>query len=65
MKRKHYIIGIILILGGIVSIDSELNKGTTFRIQLPLTLATFRGIFVQISGQLFVIPTLNVEKMKL
>ncbi|MCK4748365.1 MAG: response regulator, partial [Bacteroidales bacterium] len=39
------------------------NKGTTFRVNLPLTLATFRGIFVRVSGRLFVIPIINVRRI--
>lgn len=49
-------------LGGTVSIKSELHKGTTFCINLPLSMATFRGIFVQVSEEIFVIPTANVER---
>jgi two-component system chemotaxis sensor kinase CheA len=50
-------------LGGIVTMKTERYKGTTFSIQIPLTLATYRGIFVQVSGELFVIPTANVERI--
>ncbi|MCK4344877.1 MAG: hybrid sensor histidine kinase/response regulator [Bacteroidales bacterium] len=49
-------------LGGTVSMKSELHKGTTFCVNLPLTQATFRGIFVQVSEETFVIPTANVER---
>lgn len=48
-------------LGGTVSIKSELHKGTTFCINLPLSMATFRGVFIQVSEETFVIPTTNVE----
>ena len=50
-------------LGGIVSMKSELGKGTTFSIQIPVTLATYRGIFVQVSEELFAIPTVDVERI--
>jgi len=49
-------------LGGTVLMKSELHKGTSFCIHLPLTMATFRGIFVQVSEEIFVIPTTNVER---
>lgn len=50
-------------LGGSISLDTEIGKGTTFRIQLPVTLATFRGILVEVSEQSFVIPTVNVDRV--
>ena len=50
-------------LGGIVSMKSESNKGTICSIQIPVTLATYRGIFVQVAGELFVIPTANIERI--
>ncbi len=50
-------------LGGLLSVDTALNKGTTFRIVLPVTLATFRGVIVEANGQMFVVPTTNVEQV--
>lgn len=50
-------------LGGTLSLDTEVGKGTNFKIILPVTLATFRGILVEVSGQSFVIPTLNVDRV--
>ena len=49
-------------LRGTVSMKSELHKGTSFYVHLPLTQATFRGIFVQVSEETFAIPTANVER---
>jgi len=50
-------------LGGSVSVTTTVGGGTTFRMVLPLSLATFRGTFVETGGQLFVIPTINVERV--
>lgn len=50
-------------LNGSVILESHLNKGSTFRIILPLTIATFRGITVSVSGHIFVIPLINVEQV--
>lgn len=50
-------------LRGRVTVQTQAGQGTTFRILLPLTLATFRGTLVQAAGQTFVIPTANVERV--
>ena len=50
-------------LGGQISAETQRQQGTAFRIRLPLTLATFRGILVQAASQNFVIPTANVERV--
>jgi two-component system chemotaxis sensor kinase CheA len=47
-------------LGGQVSVENRPGRGATFRIRLPLTLATFRGILIEAAGQVFVVPTANV-----
>jgi len=49
-------------LGGTLSMKSELHKGTSFYVNLPLTQATLRGIFVNVSEDIFAIPTVNVER---
>nr|WP_321502380.1 response regulator [uncultured Dethiosulfovibrio sp.] len=50
-------------LGGSLSLSSELGKGTVFRIKLPLSMATFRGVLVEEGGRPFVIPTSQVIKV--
>ena len=52
-------------LRGAVSITSEVGKGTTIALTLPLTLAIIDGLLVEIAGDQFIIPmsvvTENVE----
>jgi len=50
-------------LGGMITLETELHVGTTFRITLPVTLATFRGILVQAGEQMYVVPTSSVERV--
>ncbi len=50
-------------LRGKVEIRSELGKGTTFSIRLPLTLAIIDGMVVRVTGRRFIIPTLSIIRM--
>ena len=50
-------------LGGSVTVATAPDKGTSFRILLPVTLSTFRGILIQAYTQPFIIPTANVERV--
>lgn len=49
-------------LGGTKFIRSRLGQGTEFRIIIPITLATFRGLMLRVGEQSFVVPTVNVEQ---
>lgn len=53
-------------LNGRVSFETKPDAGTTFRIVLPLTLSTFRGLLVEVGEHKLVFPAATVEKaMKL
>ncbi|MGB4268697.1 MAG: chemotaxis protein CheA [Spirochaetota bacterium] len=47
-------------LRGSVEVLSEANKGTTFRIKLPLTLAIIDGMLVKVAHETFIIPILSI-----
>ena len=49
-------------LRGSVAIDSELNKGTTITLKLPLTLAIIDGLMVTIEGDYYILPLATVEE---
>lgn len=50
-------------LGGTIQVDNRRGQGVTTRIRLPITLSTFRGVLVNLAGRLYVLPTLNVERV--
>ncbi|MDO9229362.1 MAG: response regulator [Syntrophales bacterium] len=49
-------------LGGRVSVETDRHKGTTIRMNLPLTVSTFRGVLVTAAERPFIIPTTDVER---
>jgi two-component system, chemotaxis family, sensor kinase CheA len=49
-------------LSGAISVETQLGLGTSFRVVLPVTLATYRGIHVRVNEQQFVFPTAYVEQ---
>ncbi len=50
----------ILKLKGIIDIESEIGKGSTFIIKLPLTLAIIQGLLVNVQKECYAIPLSNV-----
>lgn len=47
-------------LGGRIEISSTASVGSTFTIQLPLTLAIVDGMGVAVGGQTFIIPLVSI-----
>src|SRR5208282_4151918 len=50
-------------LNGTIEIDSQQNIGTTIKMLVPLTLASFRGVLVRAAEHLFVLPSTNVQRV--
>jgi two-component system, chemotaxis family, sensor kinase CheA len=50
-------------LGGTVEVETHRDAGTTFRMVLPVTLATSRGILVRSGEHIFILPTSGVERV--
>ncbi len=49
-------------VGGTVSITSELGKGTTITLKIPLTLAIVDGMKVNVGDAIFTIPIANIRQ---
>ena len=47
-------------LKGSIEIESVLNKGTTFRLMVPLTLASIQALLFHVSGRLYAVPIASV-----
>ncbi|MBM9537163.1 hybrid sensor histidine kinase/response regulator [Desulfobulbus alkaliphilus] len=50
-------------LGGSIEIDSEVGKGSTISIKLPLTLAIIPCQIVMTGGERYAIPQVNLEEL--
>jgi two-component system chemotaxis sensor kinase CheA len=50
-------------LGGEITVDSVAGQGTAFTIKLPVTMANFRGVLVEVNDQFFIIPTTSIAKV--
>tara|TARA_X000001036_G_scaffold118778_1_gene112283 strand:- start:1109 stop:3391 length:2283 start_codon:yes stop_codon:yes gene_type:complete len=47
---------------GTIEISSELHKGTSTKLKLPLTLAIIEGMMIDVGHQVFTIPLLSVNE---
>ncbi len=50
-------------LGGSVTVETKIDVGTKFIIQLPLSLVTFRGVLIRVADNDFVVPASKVERV--
>lgn len=49
-------------LGGKIDIQSTLNTGSTFTLEVPVNHAIMNGTIIEINEQHFVVPTINVKE---
>ena len=50
-------------IGGMIDIQSELNKGTTIHLRIPLTLAIIKALSITAAGQSFTIPQTHITEL--
>jgi two-component system chemotaxis sensor kinase CheA len=50
-------------LGGAIRVESESKKGTTFVIEIPLTLAIIKALFVEVGSKAYAIPLASIERL--
>ncbi|HET9477709.1 MAG TPA: chemotaxis protein CheA [Pyrinomonadaceae bacterium] len=50
-------------LGGRISLSTKIGEGTTFTIELPLTLAIAEALIVSVNGQRFAVPQSAVREV--
>lgn len=48
---------------GEVTVDSEVDKGTTLTLDIPLTLSIIDGLMTKINGEQFIFPLSNIERI--
>lgn len=53
----------ILKIGGKVDIKSELDKGSVFTLEVPVNHAIMNGTIIDVRGEQFIIPTINVKEI--
>jgi two-component system chemotaxis sensor kinase CheA len=49
-------------IGGSISIHTDIDKGTTFRIKIPMTLAIIDGMILRIGNQKFILPVSSIQE---
>lgn len=47
-------------LGGVINLDTEVGKGTTITIMLPLTLAILDGLDIRVANQKYILPLSSI-----
>lgn len=50
-------------VGGNVRLSSQSGRGTTFHLQLPLTLSVIRAVVVDVSGEPYAFPHTRIDRL--
>lgn len=49
-------------LKGSLDVESQIGKGTTFKLTIPLTLAIIRALMLRVGDQMFALPTGSIDE---
>ena len=50
-------------IGGVIDLESEMGRGSTFKIRIPLTLAIVPALIITSGGERFAIPQVNLLEL--
>ena len=50
-------------IGGTVSLTTKEGVGTSFKLTLPVMMATFRSVFVRVSERIFAVPSIHIRQV--
>jgi two-component system sensor histidine kinase and response regulator WspE len=50
-------------VGGSVRVSSELGKGASIHLQLPITLSVIRAVVVEIAGEPYAFPMMRIDRI--
>jgi two-component system sensor histidine kinase and response regulator WspE len=50
-------------VGGSARVTTHLGRGTTFHLQLPITLSVLRAVLVEIAGEVYAFPHNRIERI--
>ncbi len=50
-------------VGGTVRVQSQLGKGTSFHLNLPITLSVIRAVLVEIAGEPYAFPLNRIDRL--
>ncbi len=50
-------------VGGSVRISTQLGRGTTFHLQMPITLSVLRAVLVEVAGEPYAFPHNRIDRL--
>jgi len=50
-------------IGGVARIETELGRGTTFELELPITRSVVRALLVDVAGETLAFPLARIERV--